>query len=133
MYMLHSFFKDREEVLPHAGLEKKILQAVLAVKNQEMKRRLMVSYAGIVASLGVFFYTSLTFGKTFLESDFWSIVSLLFSDLTVAVSYSNDFLLSLLETFPAFSVAAVLFPIFIFFIFLNMYVSAQKNHYSFNH
>lgn len=133
MHELRSFFTNMEVVLPREGLEKEIFQAVLVVKNREMRRRLMVSYVGIISSLGALVYTSLTFGKTLLESEFWSIILLVFSDLTVAVRYSNDFLLSLLETFPAFSVASVLLPTFIFFMFLNMYAGAQKNHYSFNH
>lgn len=133
MYTLHSFFRDREVLSPREGLEKRILSAVLAVKNREMKRRLIVSYVGIVSSLGVLAYTSLTFGRTLLESDFWNIVSLVFSDLTLAVNYWNDFLLSLLETVPALSVASVLLPIFIFFMFLNMYAGVRKEHYSFNH
>lgn len=133
MYTLHSFFKEREVAEPKVGLERRILSAVLVLRNREMKRRLMISYVGIVSSLGALVYSSLTFGKTLLESDFWNIVSLVFSDLTMAVQYSNDFLLSLAETFPAFSVATVLLPIFIFCIFLNMNASAQRGNYSFNH
>ncbi|MDP3956923.1 MAG: hypothetical protein Q8Q10_00280 [bacterium] len=133
MYTLRAFFRDREVVSPKAGLEKRILAAVLAVKNREMKRRLMIAYVGIVSSLGALAYASLIFGKPLIESEFWNVLPLVFSDLTVIVRYSNDFFLSLLETFPAFPVAFVLLPIFILFMFLNMYAGAQKNHYGFNH
>lgn len=133
MLTLRTFFEEKEAELPQVGLEKKIFQAVLVVRNQEMKHRLMTSYAGIAASLGAFLYASLTFGKTLIESDFWNIISLIFSDLTVAVRYSNDFFFSLLETFPAFSVASVLLPIFVFLLFLNMYAGIEKRQYSFSH
>ena len=132
MPTLISYLKDMSVVSPRSGLEKEILQAVLAVRNQDLKRRRRVAYAGIVSSLGIFVFTCFVFGKTLLLSDFWSVPALLFSDVVVALRYGNDFLFSLLETFPAFSLFSVLFPLFIFLLFFNMYVGILKKQYSFN-
>lgn len=131
MPTLHSFFKDMEVVMPREGLEKQILQAVLVVQNKQVRRRLEVAYIGITVSLGILLYTGFTAGKTLYESDFWNIVSIAFSDMAVVANFWSDFLFSLLETFPAFSVAAVLFPIFILFIFLNMYAGTQRKQFGY--
>lgn len=133
MPTLKSFFQDMEVVTPKEGLEKEIFQAVLAVRDRRLKQRLQVASLGIAFSLGTLLYAGFALGKTLLESDFWSIVALIFSDVTVAAQYWNDFLFSLLETFPTLSVVAVLLPVFIFLLFLDMYAGVQRKNYSFNH
>lgn len=68
-----------------------------------------LAVSGLIFFVGVFQY-----GGSLLQSDFWSISSLLFSDLSVVATSFQDFTFSLLETLPVLPLFALLAPLSLF-------------------
>lgn len=82
-------------------------------------------------SLGAFLVLLVLFSNRFFGSEFWQIVSLAFTDLSLVQNYSEEFLYSLAETFPAPSVAILLAPLFLHFValaFRSRYTSLEMEH-----
>lgn len=117
---------------PEIDLEHKILRAIALEKNARIKRRLMLSYAGLFGSFVALLYVGITFAAAFLESDFWQLMSLVHSDIAVVAQYWNTFLLALLETVPVLPLILMLVPILTLFLSFSMYFSTvDKRHYSY--
>ncbi len=52
-----------------------------------------------------------TLGEYLIKSDFWSLISLAFSDLAIVTQNWKEFGFSLMENFPALPLAFILVPI----------------------
>jgi len=125
---LHNIFKDVAEISPVAGLESRIFQAVAVEKYRVIKRKLLISRLGLGASAVVFLAAIFTFGTAILQSEFWSIVSLAFSDMQVVAQNWQEFTYSLLENFPTISVIAILFPVMALLFYFSKYLEANNKH-----
>ena len=99
-YKLSQIFKDVSQIEPTDGLEALIMQKIGFQREEARKKKLVFSYAGLAGSLLAVFGAIFIFGNAFLQSEFWSLSTLLFSDLIVVAGNWKDFLYSLLETFP---------------------------------
>lgn len=121
MNTLRRLFRERYPSHQEEILQGKILATLISLEEDQMRNRRRVSFLGLLSSSGFFLSAVYVYGGTFIRSEFWSIISLIFSDVLVLANYWNDFFLSLLETLPALPLAMMLMPIFIFFIFLKMY------------
>jgi len=127
MGKLNQIFKNIQEIEPPRGLSELILKRVELEKDKQIKRKLFLSYAGFCSSVAATFYAFLAFGSSFLKSDFWSMLSLMFSDLMIVAGNWKTYLYSLVETFPVVNVIAILIPIFGLLAFLNLLVSIKNN------
>lgn len=123
---LHQAFQCIKEQNPPLYLESVILQKIELEKNKQMKRKLILSYAGFIFSLSALLYIGIYSGSSFLKSDFWNLLSLFFSDVTVVGQHWKDFIFSLLENFPFMHAIAILIPIFTLLMSLNL-VMSMKN------
>jgi hypothetical protein len=128
---LHQIFKNIGEIEPTENLSGRIFACVSTEKDRIIKRKLMVSRLGLGTSAVVFLVASFTFGSAISQSEFWSIMSLVFSDMVMVAQNWQDFTFSLLETFPTVSVVAILVPIMTLLFSFSIYLEAsnkQQNH-----
>jgi hypothetical protein len=123
-----AFKSINEQNLP-AHLEGAILLGIKAIREKQAKKRLFLSYAGMMSSFLLLFYAIAEFGSAFLQSEFWSVASLAFSDILVIAGNWKDFVYSLLETFPVINAIAIFTPFFILFLSFGAYLSSRKNNY----
>ncbi len=101
----------RPELPPE--LAGRIVAAVEREAHRQIQFRTRVATGCAFFSLAIFSVSSFIVGRSFLASDFWQILSLLLSDFVAVLSYSEDFFLSLAETFPAASILFLLAPLFL--------------------
>lgn len=128
---LQKIFKNLKNIEPPAELDVKILKAITLEKSREVAKKLMFARAGLAVSFGALMYTLFVFGKAFLESDFWNLVKLVFSDSGVIASHMSDYSVSLLETLPVVEIFAMLLPVFAVTMLLSYYFKfTNNNHYN---
>ena len=128
---LQKIFKSLKNIEPSRGLEGKILKAIALEKSFEIRKKLMYARSGLAVSFGALAYTLFVFGKAFLESDFWNMIKLAFSDGGVVAKNWSDFSFSLLETLPVVEIFAMLIPVFAVMIMFSYYFKFTNN--KFNH
>ena len=120
---IQNLFKNLKNIEPLAGLEVKILRRIALEKSWQAKKRLIFADALMLGSLGTFVFVLLNFWDGIYKSEFWSLLKLLFSDTAAVTAFWKDFIFSLLETFPAAHLAAILAPVFLLMVSLNIYFS----------
>ncbi|MDP1845613.1 MAG: hypothetical protein Q8L09_02585 [Candidatus Moranbacteria bacterium] len=103
------------------------MRSIAFEKSLKIRKKLMFARTGLAVSFGVLAYTLFVFGKAFLESDFWNIAKLVFSDSGVIASHINEYSASLLETLPVLEIFAMLVPVFAVIMFLNYYFKFTNN------
>ena len=118
---LQKIFKKLKNIEPSRGLEGKIFKTIALERSQKVAKKLMFVRAGIVASFGGLAYTLFVFGKAFLESDFWNLAKLIFTDTGIIAGHIGDFSISLLETLPIVEIFAILVPVFVVMMRLSYY------------
>ena len=124
-HKLSKIFKEMKQIEPEEGLGALILQKIDLERNKRVKRKLFISYAGLAISFIAVFPAILKFGVAIFQSEFWSILSLAFSDFMVVAGSWNEYLYSLGETLPIVNIVAVLTPILGVLMFLNFYFSVR--------
>lgn len=123
---LRSAFKRLNGIQPTEGLECRIMEAILVERRRLIRYHQDLGYVGLSVSLLMLWAVSMNSADTFFRSEFWSVGSLLFSDVAIVSEHWQNYGYSLLETFPALPVAALLFPIFLFFLSMGWYASATR-------
>lgn len=123
--------KNISELEPPRGLEAAVLSCIKLEVKKQVRRKFIFSLTGIVGSIVLGIYTTITFGQAFLNSDFFSVISLAFSDLNVVAGHWSDFFDSLAETFPALTVAAILIPVFTLFLSVGFYLDSERNRHKY--
>jgi len=119
-------FKKINELEPPSQLEGVILRRIGQEKSKQVKKRLILSYFGLLASTTAFFYTVPVFGNSLMKSEFWDMAHLAFSDIMIVAKNWNDFSLSLLETFPTVNIIAILLPIFTLLLSFSLYLDLDN-------
>lgn len=114
------------ELNPADGLSERIFVAVRAEKDRVIKWKLMISrwelgLSGMISVTAAFF-----FGQAIAQSEFWNIVSLIFSDMATVAQNWQNFSYSLLETFPIISAAAILAPIMALMFSFSKYLEINN-------
>jgi hypothetical protein len=133
MNTLHTIFKKISDIEPSVGLEKRILKGIALRNKLALRRKLAFIYAGLTASTGAFVWTIFTLGKALLQSEFWTLAKLIFSDTGLVLQNWGDFAYSLLETLPIFGIIAILIPIFALFMLGSAYfktVTPTRHNYA---
>lgn len=128
-HKLNQAFKNISGIEPNRGLEALIMQKIGFQKEKALKRKLIFSYAGLIGSSLAIFGAIFSFGGVVLQSEFWNLARLLFSDLAIVVGNWKDFMYSLLETFPVVNAIAILIPVFTLFLSFNSYLNSRKNNF----
>ena len=127
---LHKIFKNIASIEPSPVLAGLILSRIEALQKKRLKRSLMLSYCSLAFSFSAFAWAVLAYGQAFLQSDFWILLRLALSDASLVLKNWNDFLFSLLETFPVVSATIMLIPILaLLFSFSVYYKIVRGNNY----
>jgi len=127
---LQKIFQNLKNIEPSGRLEAKILKSITLENSRKVARKLMYARAGLAVSFGALIYTLFVFGRAFLESDFWNLAKLSFSDSGVIASHISDYSVSLLETLPVAEIFAILIPVLALMLFLSYYFKfTNNNHY----
>ena len=131
---LQKIFKNLKNIEPSQGLERKILQAIMFEKGLEIRKKLLYARTGLAVSFGALAYALFIFGRAFLESDFWNLLKLTFSDSGIIAGHMGDYSASLLETLPVVEIFAMLVPVFAVLMIASYYFKfANNNHFKHNH
>ena len=126
---LKKIFQKIKNIEPSRELEGKILKAITLENSRKVARKLMYARAGLAVSFGALVYALFVFGRAFLESDFWNLAKLSFSDSGVITSHISDYSVSLLETLPVVEIFAMLLPIFAVMMLLSYYFKFTNNNH----
>jgi len=126
---IQKIFKNLKNIEPSRGLEGKILKAISLKNSRKVARKLMFARAGLTVSFGALVYTLFVFGKAFLQSDFWNLAKLLFTDTGIIAGHVGDFSISLLETLPVVEIFAILIPVFAIMTILSYYFKFTNNNH----
>jgi hypothetical protein len=129
---LNQIFKSISDLEPPMNLENSIFRLIEREKERKIKTNLLLSYLGVASSFSLAFWAIFVFGNSFLQSEFWSMLSLIFSDVMLVAQNLKEYAYSLMETFPVVNVIAVLTPAFICLLFFNLLLSF-KDKYKYNH
>jgi hypothetical protein len=114
------------------GLKGRILAAIATELEKRVKLERRAAYTGMLFSVAIASIASFGYGSEFIQSDFWSLTSLVLSDTSVLTGYWSSVAYSLLETFPVGAAIAFVLPVFLFLISLGTYSRFQQdaNRYS---
>jgi len=110
---------------PPRNLANVILRKVELEREKWLKRELFLSYFGMASSLAILFYAIAAFGRLVVNSEFWSLALLAFSDLAVIAHNWRGFSYSLMETMPTVNIIAVLLPMFALMLLFNLYLNLR--------
>ena len=121
MGKLNELFKNTREIEPASRLESSILSRIETLKKRSLKRKLAFSYLGIALSGSATAYAGLALGRTFLASEFWGLLKLIFSDAGIVIQNWRGFSYSLLETMPIADLIAILIPVFVLVLFFRLF------------
>ncbi len=119
------------EIEPPKGLRQAVFQRIEKEKARRLFLKKLLLLTGFAFSVALGIATSVFFGKEILASEFSSLVLLGFSDLKLLGAVWQDYLLSLLETLPTFSIVAILFPVFAFLMLLKQYGKLEQENYGY--
>lgn len=120
---LGQIFKDVSEINPPFRLESVILAKIKQEEKKLIREKKFFTLLGLIGSAATAAWAVLVFGQEIWQSDFWSIISLAFSDMSIVAGNWYDYSLSLLETFPALHAAVILAPVFALLLLLNSYLN----------
>ena len=127
---IHQLFKNISEMNPPEKLSDSILSKIEKIKKRIFWTKIAFSTFGAFVSAGVAVYFLIIFKESILFSEFWSILSLAFSDASIVAIHYQEFLFSLLETLPAMAFAIILIPIFT--LLLSIYFISEIYNNKFN-
>ncbi len=128
----HQAFKGIEEIEPPSKMAGLILSEIGLLRGKQAKRKIMLSYFSLAGSFGAFVWAVFEYGGVFLQSEFWSLLKLLLTDMGIVLGNGNDFTLSLLETFPVASMIIILIPVLALLFSVSVYFkSVDRIHYKY--
>ena len=121
----HAHFNNICEIEPPAYLKGAVLNCIALAREVKVKRQKRLLTLGFVATGISFIAAVVVLGSQLMASDFWSIVALSYTDAGTLLGHWQEYGISLLETFPAMSVAGILLPVFLFMLLLKEYAREQ--------
>lgn len=127
--------RESDKVHLPKGLRKNIL---LSIRYEERRRaRLYLFVATIVAPSSVVgaWFASVFMVQEFLNSSFYTYLSLLFSDTDIVLAYWQQFALSLAESIPLIGVTISLGALAVLLISIRVFAQNMRGSFSplFNH
>jgi len=98
MKSLQTTFESLTREEPRQALRLRILAQIQMLEERRMHREKWFSLSILSLSVFVFFGGMYQYGPMLLQSDFWMLLSLVFSDLGILMGSFQYFIYSLLET-----------------------------------
>lgn len=134
MQSVKETFEKKASQEPSQFLRANILRNISILQEKREKNQKYFSLIIGVVSFGTFLLGITQYGISFIQSEFWTIFSLIFSDLGVLVGSFQDFLFLLLETLPLIPLIAFFLPVALFFwsmsVLLALFEKKQKHIFS---
>lgn len=121
-YHAHMLLSSTE---PPKGLREAIFRRIELEKRKKLFCQKLLYIGGVLASGAAVLGSIFFFGKAFITSDFWSLASLMLTDLKAVAGIWQEFILSLLETFPFEAFSVILLPTLILLILLKEYSNSE--------
>ena len=123
-------FKSIRDLNPPEKLAGAILNKIELERGAIIQRKLTLDRVGIAGSILFLLGTVSLLGQIIVESDFWKLASLAFTDLDIIARDWEGYAYSLMETLPIAYTAAILIPAFFLFLFFGSYQSlTNRNHH----
>ncbi len=107
---------------PDPLFEERLGVSLRLAEVRAMRRVRMISLFGIILSLGSALFGVFEYGSDLWQSPFWSLLTLLSTDLGLIVSALPDFTYSLLETLPIVPLLFLFAPLTLFFWALSSWM-----------
>lgn len=126
MAQIRNVFPSLPQEAPSPSLRGAILLRITAEEELLAKRKRSWALFGLLTSFGVLSVFGLQYGALFLQSDFWTLLSLVFSDLGIIAVSFQDFFYSLLETLPVGPLLFFFLPLTIFFWSTSLFFSSKR-------
>jgi len=120
-------FNDLRDLNPPEKLAGAILHRIELERKKAIGRKIILDRFGMAGSILFLLIAVFAFGRPILESEFWRLCSLTFSDIEIVTQNWREFSYSLLETFPVIYIIAILIPIFSLFLFFSSYLSINNH------
>lgn len=127
MNTLYSLFVELKKEAPRPLLRSRILMAIAEAEEKEATLYRRFSFVGIILSLGTLVWGGIEYGEALLQSDFWTLITLLFSDVDVIMRSFGDFGYSLLETLPLMPLLMLFAPLTLFFWSMSFLLSLPEH------
>lgn len=129
-------YKETETFEPSPKLERLILKRIDRERSKQRREKMLLSWAGLTVSGAGIIYALAAFGQAILNSEFWSMITLAYSDIGIVAGHWQDFAYSLLETFPAVNLILIIAPVFSLLLFFHFlfslnHKSNNKLHYKY--
>jgi hypothetical protein len=127
-------FKNIPELEPTATLQSAVFRAIELKNNRRDRRRKFFAHGGLAVSFVATIFAAWTLGGSLLKSDFWSIASLIFSDIEIVATNWQNFSLSLLENFPTVSLVGILVPVAALLLFIGLdleFIGKHNQHHKY--
>ena len=130
MKSLQTTFESLTREEPRQALRLRILAQIQMLEERRMHREKWFSLSILSLSVFVFFGGMYQYGPMLLQSDFWMLLSLVFSDLGILMGSFQYFIYSLLETLPFVPLLVLLVPVVLFFWSMSLFLalSEKKGH-----
>lgn len=123
---LEKLFKNIESLSPEESLRDRILSRIEEERIRLSKRRLFWARTGLLGSVMGIILAAYAVSESFLGSDFWTILTLAFSDMQIVLSHFGDFASSLAETLPVLDIVLFTIPVFTLFVSLSAYFRSKE-------
>jgi len=121
---LANLFKNIQSANPPEKLSENILMRIEKIQKRRFQLKTLLSTIGSSISVLAAVYLFFILGSSIVNSEFWNILSLAFSDVSVVAQNWQEFSLLLLETIPALTLALILIPVFTLLLSLNSLVNS---------
>jgi|GEM_PF-1074982 len=125
MAQLSRILKQISQV-PTDSLRSKILARIELEREERDAWKARFALIGIVFSGSLLLIALLSAGASLLQSEFWTILSLLFSDMSIITASFQDFVYSLIETLPILPIISLLLPLFLLTISLSFWSTHSR-------
>ena len=125
-------FSKISQLEPPADLAEKILHYLGKERRSAVRRRLVLLTCLMLISAAALLPTGQMARTELSQSGFWQFLSLIFSDFKLIQNFWQSFLLSLLETLPALSLALFLAALLVFLESLKFFAHDLKFYFNLN-
>lgn len=111
MSSIRFYFQHLARLDPNPSLETRVLGALRQEQARSLLFRKRIALVALIVSSLLFVGAVVSAGVTLVQSDFWTMLGLLFSDPAVMLDVAGDFFSVLLETLPLMSLLFLLAPL----------------------
>lgn len=126
MPTLHSLFQSIVVETP-SHLESSLVLSLRLERARLYRRKLALIQSGVIGAGILLLLTLFWTIPLLIQSDFWSLSSLAFTDLGILSAFFGDFLYSLLETLPIVPLALNLFTLLFLSFLMSQWLAVRSS------